>query len=435
MRQASLLGLLALGFWSLLACQEQYPTSEDGDLFPVSPITAQVTLPFEAFAEEMAVWGGYGRPIELGTGVLAWAYGGTLDARTLVAWGSYPKTVSVRDTTGTIRPDSMLSFVGGRVVAVFDTITSTRSVPVDLALGALPELWDPGSATWSRAVDSVGDRRPWPEEGAGPVLPLATAQWDPTAGDSVVFTLDSAAVALWTDTLVAKKGVRVDATTEGVRLDLTNLRLLLDTKARSNPDTVVELTVSARYRTFIYQPALQGTGESFWVGGVPAWRTVIKLDLPDSVNLSPELCAQGSCPVPLTAQSLVSASLVLKTEAPPAGFQPADTLRMDVREVLEPTRMPKSPLGYSLAGFFGIRIPPEQFGEDAGTEVLIPLVGYVDGLIKAKSDPDVKVSRSLAFLSSFEPLSLYIGSFGGPGSAHPPELRLLLTLGQGVQIR
>jgi len=435
LRQASFLGLLALGFWSLLGCQEEYPTSGDRDLFPVSPVTVQVTLPFEAFAEDMTVWGGYGGPSELGIGVVARAYGGTLDARTLVAWGSYPTMVQVRDSTGTIRPDTMLSFVGGRVVAIFDTLTSTRSEPVDLALGAVPELWDPSSATWARAVDSVGDRRPWPEEGGGPVLPLATAQWDPTAGDSVIFTLDSAAVALWTDTLLAKKGVRLDAVTEGVRLDLNYLRLLVDVKARSNPDTLVEAAVLSRFRTFIYQPALQGTGESFWVGGVPAWRTVIKLDVPDSVQLSPAFCAQVSCPVHLTTQALVSASLVLRTEAPPPGFQPADTLRMDVREVLEPTRMPKSPLGYSLAGLFGIRIPPEDFGEDAGAEVLIPLAGYVDGLIQAKSDPDVRLSRSLAFLSAFEPLSLYVGSFQGPGSAHPPELRLLLTLGEGVQIR
>ncbi len=435
MRQTSLIGLLALGSWSLLACQEKIPTTLGGDSLPVSPITVQVTLPFEAFAREMTVWGGYGRPVELPNGVVARAFGGTLDARTLVGWSNYPWSASVKDSTGTVRSDTLLTFIAGKVVAVFDTVTSIHDGPVDLALGALQQDWDVLSASWIRAVDSVGSQIPWQEEGGGPVLPLGTAQWDPATGDSAVFTLDSAAVALWTDTTAAKVGVRLDALSEGVRLNVMALRLLLTTRARSNPDTLVELTVAARTRTFIYQPILIGSPESFWAGGVPAWRTVMEMDFPDTVDLPPGVCAQVKCPVTLTPESLVSATLVLRTQAPPPGFEPSDTIRMDVREVLEPTRMPKSPLGFTLAGFTGIRIPPEHFGAGAGAEVLVPLGAYFEGLIRAKSDPEVTISSSLAFLSAFEPLSLQLASFGGPGSPGAPELRLLLTLGEGVQIR
>ncbi len=428
-------GLLALAFWSLAACGEETPTIVNGGGLPVSPTTVQVTLPFDDFVNSLSVWGGYGRPVELSHGVVAREYDGALDARTLAAWQRYPVSASVRDTTGTTRPDANLTFLGGRVVAVFDTLSSTFGESVTLGLGAIQDDWDPLTATWTLAVDSVGEQRSWPEEGAGPVLPLATSEWIPSEGDSAVFELDSAAVALWTDSVAARKGFRLDALTQGVRLNVRDLRLLLTTRPGSRPDTLLHLTVSPRYRTFVYNPTPEVPQGEIRVGGVPAWRTVLELDLPEELTLTPDLCAQVGCPVPLTADALVSAILVLRTETPPRGFHPPDTLRMDVREVLELSRLPKSPLGFTMVGFTGIRVPPRAFGEEEGTEVLIPLGQYVETLIRARSDPEIPVSNSMALLSSLEPLSLYFGSFSGPGTPNEPVLRLILTFGEGVQIR
>ena len=424
-----------MGSGALAACAEDLATTLAGDLIPVSAVSVEVRLPFSEFAEDLQVWGGYGRASQLPTGIVARSYEGLLDARTLVGWLSYPASAFVTDPTGSTRNDTLLTFVGGKVVARFDTISSVTEGPVTLALGALQTEWDPGSVTWTLSVDSVGDQRPWPEPGAGPVVPLSTALWDPAESDSVVFQIDSAGVAIWADTVAGKKGARLEAVTEGVRLDVRSVSLSLTTRPSINPDTLVNLGVTARSRTFVYHPPPEVAEGSIIIGGVPAWRTVFSMNLPRVLNGPPELCARVGCPHTLAAKSLVSASLVLRSEAPPPAFQPTDSLVLDVRPVLEPSRLPKSPLGFSLAGFLGVKVPPEYFGEDAGSEVIVPLGAYVEQLIAGDTVPAAEVPRTLALLSSLEPLSLYFASFHGPGSPYAPELRLILTLGDEVRIR
>lgn len=419
----------------LLACQEELPTANQEELIPVDPVTVEVRLPFDEFATNLRVFGGYGGPSELPYGVLAHEYEGSLEARTLIGWRPFPTMATVRDTTGTSRPDSSLVFLGGKMVAFIDTISSVHEGPVDLAIGALPRLWHYASADWQVAVDTVGDRQAWEEPGAGPVTPLATATWDPTESDSVTFELDSAAVALWNDTVSASRGVRIDALTEGVRLQAHTFRLHLTTRPSSNPDTLVDLVVQNRWRTFIYEPVLETPQGELRVGGVPAWRTVFDMDFPTVLNGPPELCQAVECPLELTSESVNSASLYLTTAEPIPGFRPSDTLRIDVREVLQPSRLPKSPLGNSLTGIFGVRIPPAYFGDSIGSRVAIPLAGYIVSLIQADTAGGGDLSSTMALLSSFEPLSLPFASFYGPGSPHEPEIRLILTVGGQVEIK
>lgn len=431
--------VLAAAAWLAFAgaaCQERFPTVLEDPAFPTDAYTAQVSLPFHEFAKEVRVWGGYGRPYELPHGVVARRYEGHLDARTLVSWEPYPSVVSVRDTTGTVRADTALVFVGGRVVAVLDTL-DVRGVsgPVTLALGALGKRWDLASVSWKMAVDTVGGKTPWDEPGAGPTAALGTAAWDRTKGDSVVFPLDSAAVALWADSLGRRKGVRLEAVTEGVRLNVNRVTLVLTTRPRSRPDTLLQLSVRAGERTFVYHPFPEVPSGEIRVGGVPAWRSVLTIELPEKVQPPAAICSRIPCPITLTPEALVSASLVLRTQPSLPGFTPTDTLRVDVRPALEPSRMPKSPLGFSLLPLGGLSIPPSRFQAPEGEEVLIPLGEYVEGLIRARSDTTLTVSKSLVFLSAFEPLSLFYGSFQGPGSPHPPRLRLIFTVGRGVQLR
>jgi hypothetical protein len=435
LKKTAIMGLLALGSWSGSGCQETLTTSLDGDFIPISAVTVEARLPFSEFADSLSVWGGYGQPYQLATEIVAQAFEGSLDARTLVAWGAYPRSASVRDSTGTIRTDTLLTFVGGKVVAHFDTVSSVQDGPVALAVGAIQDDWDYQSVAWDVAVDSVGDRQPWPEPGAGPVIPMTTAEWDPAESDSAVFELDSAAVALWSDSASARRGMRMDAVTEGVRLDLSSVSFSLTTRPSSHLDTLVDLSVGSLYRTFVYQPQLQTPEGAIRVGGVPAWRTVFEMNLPTELDGPPELCAKVTCPLTLTANSLISATLVLHTKAPPPAFQPTDSLYLDVRPVLEPSRLPKSPLGTPLVGIYGVQLPPEDFGENDGVEVGIPLVQYVAALIRAKSDSGLQVPRTFALLSAFEPLSLYFVSFDGPGTPTGPELRLILTVGEEVLIR
>jgi hypothetical protein len=424
---------LALGVASVAGCQEEITTSFDEGIIPLDAVTVEVTLPFEEFGEGLQGWGGYGRAYELREDIVARDFEGTLDARVLSSLLPYPDSITVRDSTGVFGPDTVLTFVGGKVVAQFDTLTSVLADSATLALGALSRSWDFRSVTWNLAVDSVGEQTAWLEPGAGPVTPLAVSVWNPVEGDSVVFEIDSAGVNLMVDEEDAEKGIRLEALTGGTRLDLTRMYYLLSTRPSTHQDTIVELPVGSIARTFIYDPVPSLSENEIRIGGVPAWRTVFTFELPTSLDGPPSLCAQVECPLELTASSLMSASLVLWTRELPAAFQPRDTLFLDVRPVLEPSRLPKSPLGSSLAGGQGIVLPPDAFGSEAGTEVEIPLGPFIQNLVEA--DPDLPDLSTVALLSSFEPLSLYFAAFEGPDSAHPPELRLILTLAEDVTIR
>jgi hypothetical protein len=75
----------------------------------------------------------------------------------------------VRDSTNTLRSDLNLTFLDGYVAVFIDTAASSPVGPVELALGAIQEDWHPPSATWTAAIDTVGDQRLWTDAGAGPV--------------------------------------------------------------------------------------------------------------------------------------------------------------------------------------------------------------------------------------------------------------------------
>ncbi len=106
MNRSVLLGLLALVFWSLMGCQEELPTAGRDDLIPVEAVTVEVLLSFDEFAENLRVFGGFGSPSELSYSVLAHSFEGELEARALIGFWPYPIAATVKDSTGTSRPDS-----------------------------------------------------------------------------------------------------------------------------------------------------------------------------------------------------------------------------------------------------------------------------------------------------------------------------------------
>ena len=142
MKRAWLVAVLISASWGLVACDETTPTSDDGGLIPLEPRTVEVELSFDQFAEAVRVYGGYGTPSELIEAVLAQDYEGTLDARVVTRYSVYPWTASVRDSTGTTRADSAFTFVGGRLVARFDTTEANRpESPVTVAAGMVLCEW------------------------------------------------------------------------------------------------------------------------------------------------------------------------------------------------------------------------------------------------------------------------------------------------------
>lgn len=424
---------LSVAVVAAAACEEQTPTAP-GEKVPTAPSTVELELPWSAFGSNLEVFGGYGEPSELGVGFVAEDFGGSLTARTLVRFAPYPRTASVRDTTGTIRTDSSLAILGGRVVAVFDTLGSTNTGPVTLALGALQAEWDPLSASWEVAVDTLGDTRLWPEAGAGPVTPLTTAVWDPATGDSALFQLDSAQLAMWADTSDVTRGARLDVLTGGVRLELRRAAVQLDVRPSVNPDTTISLPVPTSRVTFVYDPLPDPPPDGIRVGGAPAWRTVLDVDLPVQLDGPPELCAVVSCPHVLEEGEISFAALVLTSRATEEPFQPSDTVGLDVRSVLKRAAMPKSPLGASLIGdFLGRRVAPEAFGSGAGERIEVPITDFVRALL-AGDDGSGPPPNALALLSAVEPLSISFASFEGPGSPDEPVLRLVLTIGPAVEL-
>jgi hypothetical protein len=412
-----------------VACEEQSPVGVGGEE-PSTPVTVEIELPWSEFGSNLQTFGGFGTTYELGEGLLATNFAGTLNARTLVRFGAYPATASVRDSSGTQQTDTDLTYVGGTLVAFFDTVASTNTGPVSLTLGALQQVWHARSATWTSAVDTLGDIQPWTEPGAGPVNEVSLTTWEPSVGDSALFALDSAAVAAWADTTDLSRGARIDAVTEGVRLRLLGASLRLSVRPSVRPDTLITLTTSTREVTFVYDPPAPMPSSEIRVGGAPSWRTVIDVTLPDQLTGPPELCALVACPHTIEAGELSYASLVMTSDSTTAAFQPSDSTSVDARPVLQSSALPKAPLGSSLLQLlFGQRFPADAFGSAPGQRLEVPVTGFVGDLLASEDAP-----RTVALLSPFEPSAISWASFVGPGVTGEPTLRLILTIGAAMEL-
>jgi hypothetical protein len=430
-KMAALLGPVAL---VAAACGEVTPTSVDSGLLPINPTSVEVLLTWEEFGSNLEVFGGYGSPRQLGTGVVAHAFGGVLEARTLVRFGPLPVAATVTDTTGTSRADTLLTRKGGRVVAFVDTLRSVADGPVTLELGAVSQRWDPGSLTWELAVDSGGVTIPWEQAGAGPIQRVATAVWDPAQGDSVVFVLDSAQVGIFQDTSAVNQGAVVGMVSEGARLKVDNVVLRATVIPSVRPDTLVDISALRVDYSFVYTPQPEAPSGSVRVGGAPAWRTVMDIDVPLQLTGPASLCAEVGCPVTLTPTRVNYAALVVTTRPTEAAFQPTDSVNVDIRTVYQRSAMPKSPLGPSLFGSLGRRVSGESFGEGRPTEVEIPITGFVRDIVSGELIGGFPPPRSLVLMASFEPSSITYASFFGPGSPAAPMLKLIVTAGRPVQM-
>ena len=62
------------------------------------------------------------------------------------------------------------------------------------------------------------------------------------------------------------------------------------------------------------------------VGGAPAWRTVLDVSLPTTLDGPQALCATVGCPFALGPQHVTYAALQLRTRLSPMAFQPTDTI-------------------------------------------------------------------------------------------------------------
>ncbi len=434
MNKATPLGVAALIAVLLAACEEETPTGVSPQLAPVSLRTLEFRLAWEDFGVGLEVFGGYGTPSELRAGLLANDFEGVLDARTLIRYENLRQLASVRDTTGTLVGDSAFAFEKGRLGLVFDPHASTNDGLVTVSVHRITEPWHTGSATWLSAVDTIGELVPWEEPGGGAVEFISEAVWDPAEGDSLFLSVDSATLEALADLEGGNHGLRLDVESEGVRLDLSNVALDFDVNPSVNPDTVLTLTADALEVTVLYTPPVDPPEDGVRVGGVPAWRSFFEIDLPRVLEGPPELCAVLGCPFELEADRISRASLILSPRPSEPAFQPTDTVLLDVRPVLAPEKLPKSPLGETLIGPGGQIVPPFAFGVESSSEVALPITSFVRGLIDPETDEGERGRGSLALLAAFEPFSVSFASFWGPGTPRAPSLRLLVTVADPVEL-
>jgi len=413
---------------AVVACENQVPTALDDGQLPDAPVTAEVFLPWSSFGTDWQVLDGFGSVAGLSAPVVAHTYAGTLESRALLRYGSFPSAIRVFDSTGVGVVDTDQTYVAGRLWVTFDTAASVAPGPVRLTLSQLQEEWHARTATWTLAIDSVGEQRAWTEPGAGPTTIASVVTWDPTLTDSVAFTLDSASMARWQDVDDLSRGARIEASTDGVRLTLARARLYVVMRPSVNADTLVEDTVALIERTSVYDPPpSDSTGGR--VGGAPAARTVVGISVPPLTG-PPELCAAVTCPYTIDPNQVSYAALQMTTRETEAAFRPTDSVFVDVRPVLSPDILPKSPLGNSQTGSIGIGIAPEAFAAGGSRAVDVPITLFVRAVLGGP-DSDGSVPPSMiSILSLREPSSLGFASFYGPAEVSEPVLRLILTAGE-----
>ena len=422
------------------ACQDQLPTAVGPALAPVRPLTFEVILPWSEFVSDARVLGGFGRPVQTGSGLVAHEFGGEVEAHTLVRMAEFPRAANVVDSLGTTRKDTLLTFLDATLFVTFDTTSNSSTGSVTLQLERILEPWDARTAGWELAVDSVGERTPWGEPGGGPVEPIAGTTWFPQTGLDGQFFLNAATLALLGDTTRNDRGLRIRLATPGHRLDITGVRLDLRTSPSINQDNTVLLSVGLSELTYVYTPTPPAPEpDELRAGGVPAWRSVLTLGLPASVPGNPAVCARLSCPVPLTAGRLNHAGLLLTTEPTEPAFVPTDPIQFEVRGVLAPEFLPKSPLGAplfldTLGLAVGTTVPESAFHPGGARVVEIPITPIVRSLLSGSTLSGFRPTPTIALMELFEPISFTFGSFVGPGRSGEPRLRLVLTVSDQVAL-
>ena len=464
-RGSKVLALLP-GVLAVYGCADGIPTSEDGGLLPVETTTFEVRLPFSEFATDFQLFAGLGLPSLLPEAIVAHEWGG-VEAHTLVRFGALPTQVFVRPSPNAPTvPDTAFVPFAGRVVLQIDTAMVRGPSPFVLEAGAIREGWDARSVNWQEAIDTVGALVPWSAPGGGDIRWLGQSEWDPavlpdpgngggaddeepapTPFGRVTFAVDSATVVQWTDLARQDRGLVVAGRTPDSRLRIRGAQLEVDVRSMVNPDTVVTVSVGMTDMTFMYTPEPELSPEAFPVGGSPGMRATFRFQLPGSVTADPDICERLGCPVELVPSQLVYAGLELHTrEASPFGFRPLAATVIELRPVLSPERLPRSPLAFPVAcptGSCPMLLPAtvvdeDDFGTDPNTLVVLPLTRYLRDLLQdqeAVADP-VPSTMALLFgldaLTGLEMRPMQHATFWGPGTEFEPILRLVITVTNGV---
>jgi hypothetical protein len=423
-RRIPIAGVLAL---LAAACGNDAPLSVGDELLPSQPVTSwEVVLDADEYLALDSAFAIYDTPAGAGFLLVAEDFEATLDAHVLARF-SILRTITVRDTvTNGSVIDTLPRYYGGRLVVRFDTLRTDIAETAAFAVYQSAETWHAATTTWTERVDSGSVELPWTEPGGTRGDLVATGSWSRADGDSLVLEIDSTTVQALRDSTAEERGLILVAETGGARARIRELLMRVDARSSRQRDTVVTTSAVGQGRTFIYTPVLEPRSDHPRVGGIPTWRTLMRL-MPDLGD------TQVPCPPPLTCTialrdtDVTSALLELRLDTPPAGFVLEDSVLINVSPLLELPGVPfaRSPLA-SPGPVANRRIRPAEFDDvDSAAPVLLPVTVAIRTLLD-DSTANVGVA-----ITPFVNLS----TFGIVPFRPGPRLRLVLTISQEVQLQ
>lgn len=419
--------IVALGFTALMGavagCGDEDPTEVGSVLIGEGVRTFEVVLDASEFLQSDTTYDQIGNLLQSPFRLLASEFEGELDAHTLFRV-NVPATVSYQDTGGVTVTDSTPVYLGGRLTLVMDSVASTPR-PVSIEVRPVTESWDPGSVTWTLRSDTAGGPEVWTEPGGTTGAAAGSRQW--TTGDTVVVPIDSATVALWQDTLAARRGGLIRSATAGSRVIVRALSLEFDVDPAEPTDTaVVAGSLTASRAVASAEPGVPGD-TVLRVGGLPVWRSLLRFQPLSEVSIDCSAAVNAPCTVPLSAVDINLATLIL-TPAAAGAFRVERPIWLESRAVLEADGIPlvrsplTGPLGRmedSVATDLFMAPPP------AGAIVEVPVTSYVNRLVSPPDDEEPWPWLALTALG--ERTTFGHASFLSMTSVSPPGLRLVVT--------
>lgn len=411
------------------ACTQDSPTEAGSGLLPPDAIrTFELVLGPERYLQWDTAFGIYSYASDVDYSLIANQYDGVLNSRVLLRY-PIPRTITLLDSAGVLRTDSMPIYFSGDVRLLVDTIASTEP-PADLNLYRTTEQWDRTSASWEYRVDSTGVRIPWSVPGGSPGALIGSATW--AEGDSTLVPVDSATIAIWADTSDATRGAVLGTATAGTRLRTVLPTLRLRARSTMNPDTVVEVTL-APSRTFIFEPEQPESVGFPRVGGTPAWRTVLRLrERLDTVTVA---CpGVPGCTLRLGDVTINYAAMQLQPLPSPAGFAPELPLSIALHALLPSplVPLPRSPLT-GIVGAPAGSIPATSFIAPGAPVVEVAATDFIR-LLFSTPDPDADADEAympthLGLLPAGSTRTFGFGTF-----ATMPSLRMIVTISRELQL-
>jgi hypothetical protein len=420
----------------LAGCADESPVGLDPIVPPGVVRSFEIVLDADRFLVMDTSITGFSTAAGSGYGVVANAHAGVLNAHTLLRAALPLRSVTYRDTAGVAKNDTLPIIIGGELILKLDTLQGRASGPVSLALYRIAEEWDPRSVTWSLRVDTGDVSLPWSTPGGTRGEFVARADlFDDTT--EVGIPVDSATLALWSDTLNASRGGLIVSETPGSRLRFNEFHLVVHARPSARPDTVVMDTVQLNGLTFVYDPVPTYDG-AMYVGGTPNWRSYLRLrERLDTLTFEMP-CEDGeTCTFRLGDANINYAGLVFTPVTPPAGFAPDDTARIVFYRVLGGgtvplARAPIAPVGSDLMS--QLLVPPASFASGEAAEV--GFTKLLRNLLAAMASNQDVTPITLAMLDATSGKKFGIAAFApiDAGDA-APRLRLIVSVIDQDRIR